>query len=75
MAGLWMQDWVGTKKFDEAERLLWNWQLNKEHYPKWNESRQRWAEDGVRPLIYINPMISNISGDFIRENQYQEAID
>lgn len=63
-----MQDWVGTKSFKEGVRLLWNWQLNLEHYPKWEERKQTWAEDGVRPFIYLNPMISNITGDFVRQH-------
>lgn len=30
---VWMQDWVGTYKFPEGVRLLWNWALNRHHYP------------------------------------------
>lgn len=38
MAGLWMQDWVGIQHLKEGDRLMWNWQLNNERYPNWNES-------------------------------------
>jgi len=71
MVAVWMQDWVGTKKFIEGTRLLWNWQLNKQVYPKWEESRSKWEKDGVHPMIYINPFISNVTGDTeIRQNQF-----
>jgi hypothetical protein len=29
MAGIWMQDWVGTKEYKEGVRLQWNWKLNR----------------------------------------------
>jgi alpha-glucosidase (family GH31 glycosyl hydrolase) len=52
---------------EEGDRLIWNWQLNNERYPNWTESVKEWAQDGVKPLIYINPYFSNITGqDFIR---------
>lgn len=78
MAAVWMQDWVGLKSLPEGERLLWNWQLNTQHYPKWNESKKVWTEDGVRPFVYLNPMISNIKEDhdcFIRQPQFEIAMD
>lgn len=62
MVGLWMQDWVGQKQFDEGVRLLWNWQLNREHYPEWDRMVDDWAQDGVKPFIYINPYIANLTG-------------
>lgn len=73
LAGVWMQDWVGLGSFPEGDRLLWNWQLDKQHYPRWNESRKIWEEDGVHPLIYLNPMISKIEGDWVRERQFEIA--
>jgi alpha-glucosidase len=33
MTGVWMQDWVGTKDYDEGTRLNWNWKLNNQTYP------------------------------------------
>ena len=33
-----------------------------------------WAEDGVKPLIYINPYIANLTGTpGIRQNQFEEG--
>jgi len=69
MAGIWMQDWVGQHQFPEGKRLLWNWQLNLDQYPDWDTMVAGWAEDGCRPLIYINPYIANLTGTpGIRQN-------
>ena len=40
---VWMQDWVGTTRYEEGVRLNWNWQLNREYYPKWDEMVQKWS--------------------------------
>jgi len=42
MAAVWLQDWVGTAHFIEAERLLWNWKLNKNVYPDWDGMVDEW---------------------------------
>lgn len=70
MVGIWMQDWVGQHDFPEGTRLLWNWQLNYDQYPNWNEMVDEWAVDGVKPFIYINPYISDLSdfGVDLRQN-------
>lgn len=61
MKAVWMQDWVGRHKFPEGVRLLWNWQLNKETYPNWDSMIDSWAQDGVRPMVYINPYFANLT--------------
>lgn len=61
MAGIWMQDWVGQHEFPEGTRLIWNWQLSLQHYPKWNEMVDEWEQDGVKPLVYINPYFANLN--------------
>lgn len=72
MVGIWMQDWVGQYNFPEGTRLLWNWQLNREWYYDWDNMVSTWALDGVKPFIYINPYIADLS-DFmtnLRENLF-----
>lgn len=76
ICGIWMQDWVGTHNYTEGERLNWNWQLNTTHYPKWNQMISQWSVEGVKPLIYLNPYIANISGSLgLRQNQFEEGIE
>jgi alpha-glucosidase (family GH31 glycosyl hydrolase) len=72
MKAIWMQDWVGTFAFPEGVRLLWNWQLNNQHYPDWNGMIDSWAKDGVRPMTYMNPYFANLTGhDDIRDNYFE----
>lgn len=76
MKAVWMQDWVGTFKFKEGVRLLWNWQLNRHHYPDWDNMVADWAKDGVRPMVYMNPYFANLTGhDEIRTNYFKEGDD
>jgi len=71
-----MQDWVGTSRYQEGVRLNWNWQLNKEYYPQWDSMVAKWREDGVRPMVYMNPYFANLTGNHdIRRNLFKEADD
>ena len=40
---------------------MWNWQLNRDWYYDWDNMVDEWAIDGVKPLIYINPYIADLS--------------
>lgn len=72
MKAVWMQDWVGTFKFPEGVRLLWNWQLNRNHYPDWDGMVANFSSDGVKPMIYINPYFANLTGNSaIRDNYFK----
>lgn len=70
LVGIWMQDWVGTKKFVEGTRLLWNWKLNRNQYPNWDQMIDDWKQDGVKPLIYINPYFANLSDVNLTRNLF-----
>lgn len=36
---------------------------------------KEWGNDGVRPMIYMNPYIANLTGSsFLRQNQFEEGI-
>jgi alpha-glucosidase len=61
LVGIWMQDWVGQYNFPEGTRLLWNWQLNRDWYYNWDAMVDEWTLSGVRPIIYINPYIADLS--------------
>lgn len=70
---VWMQDWVGTNAFPEGVRLLWNWQLNRKHYYDWEGMTSKWAKDGVRPMVYMNPYFANLADIELRKHLFQEA--
>jgi alpha-glucosidase (family GH31 glycosyl hydrolase) len=74
MKSVWLQNWVGTYSFPEGVRLLWNWQLNRNQYPDWDKMVSDWAADGVRPMVYMNPYLANLTGhQDIRTNLFMEA--
>ena len=77
MVGIWMQDWVGEHQFIEGVRLLWNWQLNRDWYYDWDNMVDEWAKDGVKPWIYINPYIADLSSFNVslRQDQFQIGVD
>ena len=63
MKSIWLQNWVGTAEYFEGVRLLWNWSLNRNHYPNWDSIVDGWEADGVRPMVYINPYLQNLTGN------------
>lgn len=73
LSGIWMQDWVGQHKFPEGTRLLWNWALNREWYPEWDRMVDEWAKDNVKPLVYFNPYIANLTEFVTGQNLFQEG--
>lgn len=56
-----MQDWVGQHRYPEGTRLLWNWKLNRKQYPEWDNMVSKWKKDGVRPVVYLNPYLADLS--------------
>lgn len=62
LAAVWLQDWVGRRTTDFGERLQWNWSLDEEQYPEWDELVADFEEKGVRVLTYVNASLSVDSG-------------
>lgn len=57
VCALWLQDWTGTKSTGAGQQVLWNWQLDRTHYPNWDEMVDRLANRGARVCIYMNPFL------------------
>tara|TARA_Y100001937_G_C7136710_1_gene340328 strand:+ start:17730 stop:19994 length:2265 start_codon:yes stop_codon:yes gene_type:complete len=77
LAGFWLQDWVGQRKTNFGKQLWWNWELDKDRYPNWDQLVADLNEDEIRVLTYINPFIADIGDlkDNIRRNLFEEAKD
>lgn len=58
LAGVWLQDWVGSREVPFGTRLWWDWQRDPVRYPDWHGMRERLASQGVRLLTYVNPFIA-----------------
>lgn len=63
LAAVWLQDWEGRRTTDFGERLQWNWALDKDQYPDWDELVQELADQNIRVLTYVNPYLSADSGE------------
>ncbi|KAJ1417898.1 hypothetical protein B484DRAFT_146012 [Ochromonadaceae sp. CCMP2298] len=63
LAGVWLQDWVGLQHSWDGDRLIWNWELNRDWYPEWDVMVGRWAKRGTRVLTYMSPFFSNPSAN------------
>ena len=70
VAGLWLQDWVGTHTTSAGTQLWWNWFLDETYYPGWRRLVDDIAKDGGRILTYINPFLTTTEG---HDQLFQEA--
>src|SRR5690606_35713746 len=52
----------GRRTTDFGERLQWNWSLDEEQYPEWDELVADFEEQGIRVLTYVNASLSVDSG-------------
>jgi sulfoquinovosidase len=62
VAGLWLQDWVGTRKTSVGTQLWWNWVLDETYYPGWRALVEDVEKGGGKVLIYINPFLATDTG-------------
>jgi len=80
LAGVWLQDWVGLQHSWDGDRLIWNWELNKDWYPNWNKMVNDWREKGIRVLTYMSPFFADPSAysdstTAFRHNYFQEGVE
>lgn len=74
LAGFWLQDWVGARTTSFGEQLWWNWELDRDRYPGWEELVSDLNDDGVEVLGYVSPYIVDVSDkENVRRNLFEEA--
>ena len=61
LAAVWLQDWVGNRTVGFGERLWWDWQLNRDRYPEWEEMVADLAERGIEVMVYCNPFLADMT--------------
>ena len=59
IAGYWLQDWVGQRKTSIGWQLWWNWELDRTHYPTWEDDRKSLETQGIKLLA--NPFLADVS--------------
>jgi alpha-glucosidase len=62
LAGLWIQDWMGTRITPAGVQLWWDWRLDESYYPGWHQLVADVEKQGGRMMIYINPFLTNTKG-------------
>ena len=62
VAGVWLQDWVGTRQSSAGTQLWWNWFLDKQYYPDWQQLVDEVNKQGGGVLLYINPFLATEAG-------------
>ena len=61
VSAFWLQDWVGGRKTSIGKQLWWNWELDDEVYPDWDELREELHKKNIKLLSYINPFLVDSS--------------
>jgi alpha-glucosidase len=59
VAAVWLQDWVGQRETNFGIQLWWNWELDEDHYPGWDQLREQLERDDVRLITYIGPWLAD----------------
>lgn len=57
VTALWCQDWCGKKLTKFGRQVYWNWEYDKTDYANLPYHIQRWKEEGIHFLGYINPFL------------------
>ncbi len=76
VAGLWIEDWAGSRDTFTGTRMWWNWVLDETLYPDWAELVPELLEKNVRVLIYFNPfLVDAAEKPGVQRNLFEEAMD
>lgn len=57
VAGLWCQDWAGSRVTSFGKRLHWNWVTDETNYPNLSRMIDRLEQENTRFLTYICPYL------------------
>lgn len=75
ISAFWLQDWVGQRKTSFGKQLWWNWELDEDRYPKWNQLVKDLKKENIQVMIYINPFLADIKNlkPNLKHNYFEEA--
>lgn len=59
VSAFWLQDWSGKRVTPFGTRLWWNWEIDTNFYPGWDNFLSELSSNQVKVLIYINPYLAN----------------
>ncbi|MCG2788012.1 MAG: alpha-glucosidase [Anaerolineae bacterium] len=76
ISAFWLQDWVGQRSTSFGKQLWWNWEVDYERYPGWDEMVSDLNESNIRVMVYLNPYVVDVSEKpNARRNLFQEAVE
>jgi alpha-glucosidase len=70
---IWSQDWCGELYTFFGKQVFWNWQVDKNLYPKLKENINIWKTKGIYFLAYVNPYL-NANGDMYQLANEQDFL-
>lgn len=75
IAAFWLQDWVGKRITIFGSQLWWNWEVDDDQYPGWEELVSDLEAEGIRMMVYVSPYIADVSVEKtnVKRNLYTEA--
>ncbi|XP_078428763.1 uncharacterized protein LOC144701004 isoform X1 [Wolffia australiana] len=74
ISAFWLQDWVGQRQTIIGSQLWWNWELDGDRYPSWEELVGDLRAHGIRVMAYCNPCLALTEGKLNRKrNLFKEA--
>jgi alpha-glucosidase len=74
IAAFWLEDWMGPRITYVGTQLWYNWELDEEHYPGWDEMVRTLRDQGIRVMIYINPFLVDVEEQpSFERNLFREA--
>ncbi len=75
VAAFWLQDWVGQRKTSFGRQLWWNWELDNDRYPQWQQLVQDLRKENIRVMTYVNPFFADVADlkPNMRRNLFAEA--
>ncbi|MFZ5855453.1 MAG: alpha-glucosidase [Chloroflexota bacterium] len=75
ITAFWLQDWVGQRTTSFGKQLWWNWEVDYDRYPGWDQMVADFKKDDVRVMVYVSPYLADIGNlkPNMRRNLFQEA--
>ena len=60
LGAVWLQDWVGQRVTTFGKQLWWNWTLDKQRYPQWDQLVADLNKENVAVMTYVNPFLVDV---------------
>ena len=75
ISAFWLQDWVGQRTTSFGKQLWWNWEVDNDRYPGWEQLVSDLNREKVEVLVYASPYLADIADlkPNLRRNLFQEA--